>query len=348
MSGAEKVLLSLIDRALADGADVTVAAPDGPLVERLPAAVRHVTLPPAGRGTATTRLQRVTTTARWLASWVPAALAIRSASRQPGTHIIVNSLLALPPVRLARPRGGAVWLVHDVVVTAQQRAFVRFAKGCLRRVVAVSEAAAGPLRAIGLDVIVRPNGVAWPVAPRADEPHHPPVVGSVGLLAPWKGTHVLLDAVAAVPEVRLEIAGGHFGHDASYVDALRVRAGRPDLDGRVTFLGHTDDAVATMRSWDVFVSSSVRPEAGPMTVVEAMSVGLAVVATDHGGPQEYLGDGRGELVPPNDAAAMAAAIRRLVDDPARRQELGTRGREYVAAGFDRAVTLPAQYEAVMS
>ncbi|WP_117000733.1 glycosyltransferase family 4 protein [Desertimonas flava] len=348
VSGAELVLLRLVERAVAEGRDVTVASPDGPLVDRIPAGVAHVGLPPAGRQNASSRLRRLSLTSKWLVSWISAARTIRAESRRPGTHVVVNALLALPPLRLARPRGGAVWLVHDVIVTDRQRWFVRFARPSLRRTVAVSDAAAAPLRELGLDVDVRPNGVAWPVAPRRTDPDRPLVVGSVGLVAPWKGTHVLLDAVAALPDVRLQIAGGHFGHDASYVDELRVRAGRPDLDGRVTFLGHTEDALETMRSWDVFVSSSVRPEAGPMTVIEAMSVGLPVVATDHGGPQEYLAEDRGELVPPNDAPAMAAAIRRLADDPARRHDLGERGREYVADRFDRSVTFPAQYEAVMT
>lgn len=352
VSGAELVLLALVEHAVADGRDVTVAAPDGPLVERIPAGARHVTLPPAGRQNASSRLRRISLTARWLLSWVSAARTIRAESRQPGTHVVVNALLALPPTRLAglsrSPGGGAVWLVHDVIVTDRQRWFVRFARPALRRIVAVSEAAAAPLRAMGLDVDVRPNGALWPVDPRRDADRRPPVVGSVGLIAPWKGLHVLLDAVAALGDVRLELAGGHFEHDATYVGELRARALEPDLAGRVTFLGPTDDALETIRRWDVFASCSVRPEAGPMTVVEAMSVGVAVVATDHGGPQQYLADDRGELVPPEDAPALAAAIRRLIDDPARRRELGARGREYVAANFDRTVTFPAQYAAVMT
>lgn len=348
VSGAEQVLLALIDQAVADGADVTVAAPAGPLAGRLGPGVRHVMLPSAGRGGVTGRFGRAVATVRWLGSWVPAARRIRADARRPGTRLVVNSLLALPPVRLARPPGGAVWLVHDVVVSARQRLFVRFAARSLQRVVAVSEAAAAPLRALGLTVEVRPNGVAWPVDPRPAGHHEPPIVGSVGLLAPWKGTHVLLDAVSTLPDVRLEIAGGHFEHDRAYVDELRARAQRADLAGRVTFLGHTDDALATMRGWDLFVSSSVLPEAGPMTVVEAMSVGLPVVATDHGGPRDYLADGRGELVAPGDPAAMAAAIRRLLADPVRCHELGVRGRRLVADRFDRAVTFPAQYTAVMT
>ena len=161
----------------------------------------------------------------------------------------------------------------------------------------MSEAAAAPLRRLGLTVQVRPNGVEWPVEPATTELHDPPVVGTLGLLTAWKGYGDLLDAVALVPAVRLELAGGAFAHDADYVDGLRRRAAAPDLAGRVRFLGRTADPLATMRGWDVFVSASTSPEAGPMTVVEAMSLGRPVVATDHGGPRDYLADGRGELVP---------------------------------------------------
>lgn len=348
VSGAELVLLRLLEQAVADGRPVTIAAPAGPLVERLPAGVRHVTLPPAGRGGVTGRARRAATTARWFASWLVAARTIRAAAHAPGTHVVVNSLLALPPVRLARLRQGAVWLVHDVITTTRQAWFVRLARPCLRRVVAVSEAAAAPLRSLGLTVEVRPNGVTWPVPARSGPRASAPTVGTVGLLAPWKGVHVLLDAVATIDGVRLEIAGGHFDHDRTYVAELRHRAERADLAGRVTFLGPTDDSLATMRGWDVFVSASVLPEAGPLTVVEAMSVGVAVVATDHGGPREYLADGRGELVPPGDPVAMAAAIERLLADPARRAELGRRGRQLVADRYDRATTFPAQYTAVIA
>jgi len=81
----------------------------------------------------------------------------------------------------------------------------------------------------------------------------------------------------------------------------------------VRFLGRQDDALGRMRAWTVAVSASVLPEAGPLAPLEAMSIGLPMVGTDHGGTPEVLGRA-GLLVAPDDAEAMASAINRLLDD----------------------------------
>ena len=123
---------------------------------------------------------------------------------------------------------------------------------------------------------------------------------------------VLLEAIALLPDVRGELAGGHLPTEETYADTLEARAAQPDLAGRVRLLGHVD-AMEAMRGWDVAVLASLRPEAGPLAALEAMSIGLPVVATDHGGSAEYLADGRGVLVPPGDALALAEGIRTALD-----------------------------------
>ncbi len=348
-SGAERVLLALIGLALDDGIEVVVASPDGPLVAELPAGVRHVPLPPFGLGVPEGRAARAAAALGMVLRSRRAARALRAEVRAPGTHTVVNSLLALPAVRLARPAGAPTWLAHDVVTSRAQRAFVSFGlrgRRGLGRVVAVSEATAAPLRPLGCPVEVRPNGVPWPVAPVDLTRHDPPVIGSAALLVGWKGHQVLLEAVARVPAVHCELAGGHLPVDAPYVASLRARADAPDLAGRVRFLGHVD-AEAAMRGWDVAVLASTSPEAGPLSVLEAMSLGLPVVATAHGGSAEYLARGGGVLVPPGDAAALAAGIETALDD-AVRPDLADGGRRFVAEHHDLARTLPAQYRAVMS
>jgi glycosyltransferase involved in cell wall biosynthesis len=94
---------------------------------------------------------------------------------------------------------------------------------------------------------------------------------------------------------------------------LRDRAGRPDLAGRVRFLGRVDEPLARMRGWAVAVSASIDPEAAPLGVLEAMSIGLPVVATDHGGAPEVLGSA-GLLVPPADTRALADSLGVLLSD----------------------------------
>lgn len=350
-SGAEAVMLDHIQLAIADGVEVVVASPAGPLVDRLPAEVRHVALPAFGLGIAAEdgRGERARAGGRLIGRTALAARRLRREVRRPGTRVAVNSLLALPAVRLSQPKTPATWLVHDVVGLRAQRAFVRFATGgrrpAIAKAVPVSEATAVPLRPLGCPVDVHANGVAWPVDPVPLDVHEPPVVGSAALLVGWKGHEVLLEAVARLPEVRLELAGGHLPGDEGYVAALHARAEAADLAGRVRFLGHVD-AKAAMRTWDVAVLASTSPEAGPLSVLEAMSLGLPVVATDHGGSAEYLRDGRGVLAQPGDPEDLAASIEAALD-PTWRAEFATAGRSFVAAHHDRSQTLPAQYRAML-
>ncbi len=344
-SGAESVMLDHVGLTVAEGVEVVVASPPGPLVGRLPDGVRHLPLPPFGLGGSRGRVARATAAGRLVVRTALTARALRREVRRPGTHTVVNSLLALPAVRLARPRTPAAWLVHDVVTSADQRRFVRFGAPALGLVVAVSEATAAPLRSLGCDVVVRPNGVEWPAEPVDLVRHDPPVVGSAAALAGWKGQGVLLEAVAGLPGVRCELAGGTFADHLAYARSLEARAAAADLSGRVALLGHVD-AMAAMRTWDVAVLASTSPEAGPLAVLEAMSIGLPVVATDHGGSAELLTGGCGILVPPGDVAALRAGIEAALDDD-RRSALAAAARERVAARYDRSVTLPAQHRAVV-
>ena len=101
-SGAEAVLLDHIDLALAEGIEVVVACPPGPLVARLPTGVGHVPLPSFGLG-AEGRIARVIATLGLVVRTVRTARILRPEARAADTHTVVNSLLALPAVRLARP-----------------------------------------------------------------------------------------------------------------------------------------------------------------------------------------------------------------------------------------------------
>ena len=342
VSGAEAVMVGLVSEALARGDQVVVACPEGPLRSLLPRDCAHVALPllvlSGRRGIA-----RGFGVARLLIRWIVAARVLARQARVGRTVTVVNSLLALPAVRLARVPGGAAWLVHDTVVDAKRRWVIRLCRGGFRRVVAVSEASATPLRALGLEVVVAQHGVRWPVEAVGTALHSPPVVGALALLTPWKGHRVLLEAVAQLSGVRLELAGGHFSGDADYVAELRARAGEPDLNGRVRFLGHVDPASA-LANWDVMVSASVEPEAGPLAVLEAMAYGVPVVGTAHGGTRWFLRGDAGLLVPPGDPAAIASAISCLLDDPRLRRQVVDTGRRRIAEEHDIATTLPRMFE----
>ncbi|SNS78161.1 glycosyltransferase family 4 protein [Rhodococcoides kyotonense] len=338
VSGAEKVLLNLVDEAERAGYRTVVACPCGRLSESLPDSVRHVPIPELGLG-GERGLSRGVAAARLIGRWLSTGRKLRSIATAPGTSTVVNSLFALPVARVARPERGVSWLVHDTMTSTKQKAVVALSRPAIRVAVSVSEATAVPLRAAGVPTVVSHNGVRWPVEQFGGELHDPPVLGMVALLTPWKGHTVLLDAVASLPGIRVELAGGSFPGDADYVQQLKDRAAQPDLAGRVDFLGHTD-IDAALRRWDVSISASTSPEAGPLSVLEAMSHGLPVIGTDHGGTTEFLTGGAGVLVEPGDAAALASAIEAVLADSDARRQLGETARRRVEAEHDIGVTLP--------
>jgi glycosyltransferase involved in cell wall biosynthesis len=149
-----------------------------------------------------------------------------------------------------------------------------------------------------------------------------PLLAFAGRLTAQKDLEVALAAMASLPGVRLAVLG-----DGPERGRLERRAAELGLDGRVRFLGGggRDDVLTLFRAADAVVLSSSW-ENFPHTVVEALAVGTPVVATAVGGVSEVVRDGEnGLLVPPRDAGALAAALRRLVDEP------GLRGRLAAAA-----------------
>ncbi|GAA5141893.1 hypothetical protein GCM10023340_04410 [Nocardioides marinquilinus] len=336
VSGAERVLVRAVEAALAAGWRVVCAAPPGPLTERLAeAGAEVVALPELGLAAGS----RPVALARTLARWARAARRLRRASR--GLDVVLlNAWSALPAARLAWPRRrphpapAVAWLAHDVLTRPDRVQVFAACRGVLTRVLAVSEAVARPLRGDPPATVVH-NGVPWPVEPAPDplsaDPDAPRVVGINALLSPWKGHRVLLEAAEHLPDdVVVEVMGGHLAKDGDYAASLRaIVEASPRLRERVRLLGHVADPLARMRTWTVAVSASTQPEACPLNVLEAMSIGVPVVASDHGGSPEVLA-GSGVLVPPDDAPALAAALTDLLDDPARRAELARRGRDRVA------------------
>lgn len=340
-SGAEVVLLRLLAAAAGRGWQVACAAGDGPLAPRLAAqGVSRIPLPdlklpggPMPLG-ATVLAARTALAARRLR---------RAAVDGKADLIVANGLLTLPALQVARVDAPVVWIVHDVLRHAKEFAVLRMCRSVVTLAIAPSEAVARPLRACGVPVRVVRHGTPWPVAPARPRDGGPRVVGMTALLTGWKGQDVLLEAMAGLPrDVVLELVGGVFPKDGEYAQRLRGRAVEADLAGRVRFLGWLDDPLERMRGWDVAVLPSVEPEAVGLTVLEAMSLGLPVVTTDHGGAPEVLGDA-GLLVPPGDANALATAIGRLLDDEALHRRCGQAGR----LAISRGLTLEAQQERLL-
>ena len=168
------------------------------------------------------------------------------------------------------------------------------------------------------------------------------VVGFFASLTEQKQPGLFLDAAATlIAEGRKTIflLGGD-GPQAS-----RVRARIAQLGSQVHYLGHRRDLPDILASLDVFVLPSLW-EGMPLTVLEAMRAGAAVVASDADGTAEVVRDGvTGRLVPKGDAVALTAAIRDLLDDDDTRRHLAAAGAAHVTGRFD-ATTLARRTEAM--
>ena len=156
-----------------------------------------------------------------------------------------------------------------------------------------------------------------------------PRIGFVGRLVPGKRPDVLVEAFSAVADEAFLVLVGD-GAWRQRIEALvsaRVPAERVHVQG---FVEH-DEVPAVLASLDVLALPSAYEEMGSV-LVEAMAAGVPVVASRVGGIPDVVADGEtGLLVPPGDVPAFAAALRRLVADPALRARLGRRARERSAA-----------------
>jgi phosphatidylinositol alpha-mannosyltransferase len=154
------------------------------------------------------------------------------------------------------------------------------------------------------------------------EPADGPTIFFLGRHEPRKGLEVLLEAVAELPrDVRVWVGG-----DGPQSAELRERFAH---DPRIEWLGRItdDEREARMRGCTVYCSPSVRGESFGMVLLEAMAAGCALVASDLEGHRNVATDGRDALLAPvGDSAALAKALRRVLDDDALRKELVAGGR----------------------
>jgi glycosyltransferase involved in cell wall biosynthesis len=207
------------------------------------------------------------------------------------------------------------------------------------RVVCVCEAEARLARSIGPAGRVRVvyNGIdsaapGRPDARMAELGVHGPVIGTLTQLRPGKGLETLLDATAQLVarEPRPQVAIWGAGPELA---ALERRAQARGVAGAVHFLGATSDPVSVLRGAEIFVLPSWA-EAFPYVILEAMSAGRAIVASDVGGVHEALGDGEaGRLVPAGDAGALSAALLELLQHPDRRESLGAAAKRRLEQRF---------------
>lgn len=208
---------------------------------------------------------------------------------------------------------------------------------------------------LGGDAVIIPNGVDVQFfASSPPLPGYPRAGGTIGFVGrydePRKGMSVLLDALRLLvptrPDLQLLVAGS--GDEKE----LREAAG-PELAGAVRLLGRVSDQdkAAMLQSLDIYCAPNVGGESFGIILTEAMSAGTPVVASDLDAFRRVLDGGiAGVLTPVGDAAALAAALSSVLDDPGRRAVLSAQGRRVVAA-YDWpvvAATIVKVYETVVA
>jgi glycosyltransferase involved in cell wall biosynthesis len=157
----------------------------------------------------------------------------------------------------------------------------------------------------------------------------------VGRLAPVKGQHVLIAAVAELFEEARDIRV-RFAGDGPDRMALSQDGEKRGLAERISFEGNVnqDRMLELYRQCDAFVLPSFA-EGLPVVLMEAMSMEIPCVATwVNGVPEIITHDVDGLVVPPGDARALARAIARLMDDADLRRTLGQKARLNIREKFD--------------
>lgn len=167
-------------------------------------------------------------------------------------------------------------------------------------------------------------------APASLPPFEGCTIVTVGRLVPWKGVDKLLQVVADLPSVRLVVVG-----DGPLRADLESQATALHLGNRALFTGRVagDWVRAYLRASDVFVLNSTY-EGLPHIVLEAMQVGIPVIATQTPGTAELIQHGiTGLLVPPGNEEALRASLEVLLGDPDKRSRLADTARQRLEQSF---------------
>jgi glycosyltransferase involved in cell wall biosynthesis len=162
------------------------------------------------------------------------------------------------------------------------------------------------------------------------------VVGHFSRLAPWKGQHILIEALAQCPqEVTVLLVGDALFGEQDYIQHLHQLVIELDVDKRVKFLGFRSDIPLLMAACDLVAHTSTSPEPFGRVIVEAMLSGTRVVAAKAGGAIELVEPGKsGFLVTPGDPQELAQVIITCLKEKEKTANIANNARMIATQRFD--------------
>lgn len=260
------------------------------------------------------------------------------------------------------------WPLRLVFTSAAQRHHTWITRSLMRRMralIATSEAARSYLAVPDAAVTVIPHGVDTqtyrPAADRAADYALTGLpgrygIGCFGRVRAQKGTDLFVEAMCRLlprhPDFCAVILGEVTPDQRDFATALVRKVEAAGLSDRIRFLGAVPNAevIAWYRRVLIYAFTSRREGFG-LTLLESMASGAALVAARAGAAETVVRDGdTGILVPAGDAAALTAALERLMADPEAAAEMGARARRRTAADFGieaEAARIAAVYAAVL-
>ena len=168
----------------------------------------------------------------------------------------------------------------------------------------------------------------------------PFLVGQFSRLSPWKGQHILIEALQYCPENVIAVLVGDalFG-EQDYVQQLHQQIQRLNLAHRVKFLGFRSDIPQLMAACDLVTHTSIAPEPFGRVIVEAMLCGTPVVAAAAGGAMELIDHGQtGWLTPPGDAKKLAEIIKTCQGEASQSQRMVQKAHTLAQERFNLEIT----------
>jgi glycosyltransferase involved in cell wall biosynthesis len=336
LAGAQLVALGQAED-LASDHELVIAIGRGPLRNRFAPLGRLIRAPTRAPIWGASR-------SRWLIDLtraIPDAIRLAVvARRRRVSAIVANSTVLVAPVLAAHlARVPVLVCAHEAPTSRAARRLFRFHAALADTVIAISPWIAEAFASSRSRVVISPPGISiprWQDRPprRTDTPALLLVVGTIDS---HKRQDVAIAALAKLREAGVAVGLEIVGREADQAYAARLKQMVRDLGlgDYVRFAGESSDVLGRLRAADAVLVPA--GEVTPLVLMESMAVGTPVVAARMGSIPDVVIDGAtGLLVDPDDAGAMAEAVRLLLEDPARWIALSNAGRERVEKLFDRA------------